>query len=108
MCVIVTSLDVQFSRKQMISSIRFYNSHALDSTYSPLLVSILHSQDGQTYTEFKTFTIREMNDWYTVGEMWWNTSRSTPFETIILFPPSPYSSLFMKCITTERIQGYDR
>ena len=92
MYVSITSLDVQFSTKQMISSIRIYNSHALDSTYSPLLVSILHSQDGQTYTEFKTFTIGEMNDCYTVGEMYGNTSRSTLFETTILFPPFPYSS----------------
>ncbi|KNB46370.1 anaphase-promoting complex subunit 10 [Blastocystis sp. subtype 4] len=56
--------DIKFTTKQMISSIKFYISYAMDSTYSPLLVSILYGQDGQQYKEFKTFSISEVNDWF--------------------------------------------
>ena len=37
-----------------------------DTTYSPLLVSILYGDDGLQYQEFKTCTIGEINGWYTV------------------------------------------
>ena len=38
-----------------------------DTTYSPLLLSLLYGQDGVHYQEFKTCTIGEINGWYVVG-----------------------------------------
>lgn len=90
----------------MISSIKFYISYALDSTYSPLLVSILYGQDGQQYKEFKTFTISEINDWFVVGVTAFIQCRLTHSEIIIRLKPFHFNLLFTKCTTAERIRGF--
>ena len=38
----------------------------MDTTYSPLLVSVLYGDNGSTFQEYETFQIGEINDWYTL------------------------------------------
>lgn len=50
----------------MISAIRLYVRYSTDSTYAPLLVSVLYGDDGEHFQEYGTFTIGEINDWFVV------------------------------------------
>ena len=98
--------DIKFTTKQMISSIKFYISYAMDSTYSPLLVSILYGQDGQQYKEFKTFSISEVNDWFVVRTVRFVECRWIHSEIIIHSRPFHCNLWFMKCTIVERIQEF--